>query len=73
MPIFDFACWYCKTTTEYFIPVSTIDNVRRCGDCKCVLERLIAAPHVRFKGEGWESPKHMHTPDPGDNNDNKGK
>jgi putative FmdB family regulatory protein len=47
MPIYDFYCPKCDVTKEHY--VSNKEPFPICKECSAQLERLMPAPHFRFK------------------------
>lgn len=54
MKIFDYRCDSCGKTIEKM--VKTADDVVYCPVCETIMTRLLSAPPVIFKGEGWCKP-----------------
>ena len=52
MPIYEFRCKKCHTQIEVFQKMSD-KHPTRCKKCGGRLEKLISAPAIQFKGEGW--------------------
>jgi putative FmdB family regulatory protein len=52
MPIYEFKCTKCNATIEVFQKLSD-KSPTRCKRCGGRLEKMISAPAVQFKGEGW--------------------
>ncbi len=52
MPIYEFKCKKCNATIEVFQKLSE-RSPTRCKKCGGRLEKLISAPALQFKGEGW--------------------
>ena len=52
MPIYEFRCKKCDAHLEVFQKFSD-KQPSRCRKCGGRLEKLISAPAVQFKGEGW--------------------
>jgi len=52
MPIYEFRCRKCNATIEVFQKLSE-KSPTRCKKCGGRLEKMISAPAVQFKGEGW--------------------
>lgn len=52
MPIYEFKCTKCNATIEVFQKLSD-KFPKRCKKCGGRLEKMISAPAVQFKGEGW--------------------
>ena len=52
MPLYEFRCKKCKTHLEVIQKFSD-KQPARCRKCGGRLEKLISAPAVQFKGEGW--------------------
>lgn len=52
MPIYEFRCKKCNAYLEVYQKFSD-KQPKRCRKCGGALEKLISAPAVQFKGEGW--------------------
>ena len=53
MPIYEYECGACGHRFE-LIQKHTDKRVRTCPECKArKVERLVHAPAIQFKGEGW--------------------
>jgi len=52
MPIYEFRCKKCNAYLEVFQKFSD-KHPTRCRKCGGRLEKMISAPAVQFKGEGW--------------------
>ncbi len=52
MPLYEYQCKKCKHRFDRIQKFSD-PILRKCPECGGVLERLISAPAVRFKGTGW--------------------
>jgi len=52
MPIYEFRCTKCNAIIEVFQKFSD-KSPTRCKKCGGRLEKMISAPAVQFKGEGW--------------------
>lgn len=52
MPIYEYQCKDCGFRFERLQKV-TDRRVRTCPECKGKVERLVSAPAIQFKGEGW--------------------
>ena len=52
MPIYEFRCKKCNAYLEVYQKFSD-KQPTRCRKCGGRLEKLISAPAVQFKGEGW--------------------
>lgn len=52
MPIYEYECRDCGHRFERLQKV-TDRKVRTCPKCKGKVERLVSAPAIQFKGEGW--------------------
>lgn len=52
MPIYEFRCKKCNAQIEVFQKFSD-KQPTRCKKCGGRLEKMISAPAVQFKGEGW--------------------
>ncbi len=52
MPLYEYQCKKCKHRFDRIQKFSD-PILRKCPECGGVLERLISAPAVQFKGTGW--------------------
>jgi putative FmdB family regulatory protein len=52
MPIYEFRCKKCNAHLEVFQKFSD-KPPSRCRKCGGRLEKLMSAPAIQFKGEGW--------------------
>ncbi|MCG8457677.1 MAG: hypothetical protein MI919_15485 [Holophagales bacterium] len=52
MPIYEYRCQSCHAYTEELQKMAD-PPLEVCGECGGSLKRLISAPAVQFKGEGW--------------------
>ncbi|MEE8583294.1 MAG: FmdB family zinc ribbon protein [Acidobacteriota bacterium] len=52
MPLYEYECGECGDRTETIQKFSD-DPLTTCPSCGGGLERLLSAPAIRFKGEGW--------------------
>lgn len=52
MPLVEYRCAGCEQTIEVIQKFSDPD-LTICSECGGVLERLLSAPAIRFKGSGW--------------------
>lgn len=52
MPIYEFRCTKCNEKIEVLQKLSD-KSPTRCKKCGGRLEKMISAPAVQFKGEGW--------------------
>lgn len=52
MPIYEFRCKKCNAHLEVFQKLSD-KQPSRCRKCGGRLEKLMSAPAIQFKGEGW--------------------
>ena len=52
MPLYEYECGDCGDRTETIQKFSD-DPLTTCQSCGGRLERLLSAPAIRFKGEGW--------------------
>lgn len=81
MPIYEFKCTKCNATIEVFQKFSD-KSPTRCKKCGGRLEKMISAPAVQFKGEGWyvtdyarkgsvaeKVEKELSSPEPGTSSD----
>ncbi len=52
MPLYEYQCKDCKQVTEVIQKFSDPD-LTQCKECGGILDRLLSAPSIRFKGSGW--------------------
>ena len=52
MPLYEYQCLQCNRTFEAIRKFSDPD-LTKCSDCGGQLERLLSAPAIQFKGDGW--------------------
>ena len=52
MPLYEYECKQCQRRTEKIQRFSD-PEVTVCPHCGGVLERLLSAPAIQFKGAGW--------------------
>ena len=52
MPLYEYACKKCGHRFEEIRKFSD-KHLSKCPECGGVLEQVITAPAVRFKGSGW--------------------
>jgi len=52
MPLYEYQCKKCGHCFEKIRKFSD-RQLRKCPECGGVLEQLVSAPSVRFKGSGW--------------------
>jgi putative FmdB family regulatory protein len=52
MPLYEYACKKCGHRFEEIRKFSD-KHLSKCPECGGVLEQVISAPAVRFKGSGW--------------------
>ena len=52
MPIYEFRCKKCNAHLEVFQKLSDKPPTK-CRKCGGRLEKLMSAPAIQFKGEGW--------------------
>jgi putative FmdB family regulatory protein len=52
MPLYEYVCKQCKRHTEKIQKFSD-SEITQCPNCGGVLERVISAPAIAFKGGGW--------------------
>ena len=52
MPLYEYECKKCDHRFERIQKFSD-PHVKKCPDCGGVLEQVISAPAVQFKGSGW--------------------
>jgi putative FmdB family regulatory protein len=64
MPLYEYQCKKCGHRFEKIQKFSD-KMVKKCPDCGGVVEQMISAPAVQFKGSGWyvtDYPKKSHAP-----------
>jgi putative FmdB family regulatory protein len=52
MPLYEYECKQCKRHTEKIQKFSD-PEITKCPHCGGLLERVISAPAIAFKGGGW--------------------
>jgi putative FmdB family regulatory protein len=52
MPLYEYECKKCGHRFEKILKFSD-KPIKKCPDCGGVVEQLISAPTVQFKGAGW--------------------
>ena len=52
MPLYEYLCQDCGETIEVIQKFSD-SPLSKCEDCGGVLERLLSASAIQFKGSGW--------------------
>ena len=52
MPLYEYECKQCKRHTEKIQKFSD-PEITECPHCGGLLERVISAPAISFKGGGW--------------------
>jgi putative FmdB family regulatory protein len=52
MPLYEYECKKCHHRVEKIQSFSA-RHIKKCPDCGGVLEQVISAPAVQFKGSGW--------------------
>jgi putative FmdB family regulatory protein len=52
MPLYEYECKKCHHRIEKIQSFSA-RHIKKCPDCGGVLEQVISAPAVQFKGSGW--------------------
>ena len=52
MPLYEYECTQCKRHTEKIQKFSD-PEITECPHCGGLLERVISAPAIAFKGGGW--------------------
>ena len=52
MPLYEYECKQCKRHTEKIQKFSD-PEITECPHCGGLLERVISAPAIAFKGGGW--------------------
>lgn len=73
MPLYEYECKKCGHRFEKIQKFSD-RMVRKCPDCGGVVEQMISAPAVQFKGSGWyvtDYAKKSSAPSEGGSKDSK--
>ena len=52
MPLYEYRCLSCRETIEVIQKVADPPRTE-CPSCGGELEKLLSAPAIQFKGEGW--------------------
>jgi putative FmdB family regulatory protein len=52
MPLYEYECTQCKRHTEKIQKFSD-PEITQCPHCGGLLERVVSAPAISFKGSGW--------------------
>jgi putative FmdB family regulatory protein len=52
MPLYEYECKKCHHRIEKIQSFSA-RHIKKCPDCGGLLEQVISAPAVQFKGSGW--------------------
>jgi putative FmdB family regulatory protein len=52
MPLYEYKCKKCGHRFEKIVKFSD-KPVKKCPECGGVVEQMISAPAVQFKGSGW--------------------
>jgi putative FmdB family regulatory protein len=52
MPLYEYECIQCKRRTEKIQKFSD-PEITQCPHCGGLLERVVCAPAISFKGGGW--------------------
>jgi putative FmdB family regulatory protein len=52
MPLYEYECTQCQRHTEKIQKFSD-PEITLCPDCGGLLERVVSAPAISFKGGGW--------------------
>jgi putative FmdB family regulatory protein len=52
MPLYEYLCKKCGHRFEKILKFSD-KPIRKCPECGGVVEQVISAPAVQFKGSGW--------------------
>jgi putative FmdB family regulatory protein len=52
MPLYEYECMQCKRHTEKIQKFSD-PEITECPHCGGLLERVVTAPAIAFKGGGW--------------------
>jgi putative FmdB family regulatory protein len=53
MPIYEYECPNCKTRFEKLVRNGNGNSPVVCDKCGLVMEKLLSAPMIHFKGSGW--------------------
>jgi putative FmdB family regulatory protein len=70
MPLYEYECIQCKRHTEKIQKFSD-PEITACPHCGGLLERVVSAPAISFKGGGWFADGYGNAK-PGGKSDSKG-
>jgi putative FmdB family regulatory protein len=59
MPLYEYKCKQCKKHTEHIQKFSDAE-ITQCPHCGGVLERVVSAAAISFKGGGWYKDGYSH-------------
>jgi putative FmdB family regulatory protein len=60
MPLYEYKCKQCKKHTEHIQKFSD-PEIAECPHCGGLLERVVSAAAISFKGGGWFKDGYSHT------------
>lgn len=60
MPLYEYKCKQCKKHTEHIQKFSD-PEITDCPHCGGLLERVVSAAAISFKGGGWFKDGYSHT------------
>jgi putative FmdB family regulatory protein len=74
MPIYEYVCSQCGRRCEVVQKVSD-PPLKKCKSCGGALKKVISAPAIKFKGNGWYITDYARksTPETGGESKDKGK
>jgi putative FmdB family regulatory protein len=52
MPLYEYQCAKCRARVEV-VQKSTDARLKKCEKCGGLLKKLVSAPAIQFKGNGW--------------------
>jgi putative FmdB family regulatory protein len=71
MPIYEYVCSRCGSHIEAVQKVSD-PPLQKCRVCGGVLKKIISAPAIQFKGNGWYITDYARKPNPQKEEQGKG-
>lgn len=71
MPLYEYECKQCKRHTEKIQKFSD-PEITECPSCGGLLERVISAPAIAFKGGGWYADGYGNAKPSASTSENKG-
>ena len=71
MPLYEYECLQCRRHTEKIQKFSDAE-ITECPHCGGLLERVISAPAIAFKGSGWFKDLYSSAKPPSASGESKG-